>query len=292
MMVILAGGCTKVPPGYVGIKINQYGQQKGVEDFPLHTGRVWYNPFTTDVEQFPTFMQTVIWTRSPSERGLSDESISFNSVEGASINADIACSFHILGDKVPSIYIEFRQEPHVLAHTFIRNEVRDTIVRLTSVLKAMDILGTGKAKLLDDIKLELNSRLNEKGIIFDLIAFSGDMRVDARVTDSINQVIQQTQQAIQAELKVRQTKAEADQAVAKADGEKRSSIERAEGEAQSTLIKAKQQSEANRIINESLTPTLVQWEAVKTWDGKMPQVTGNATPFISLGTIQQVPPSK
>jgi hypothetical protein len=38
-------GCAKtIPPGHVGIVVNQYGSQKGVADFPLKTGRVWYNP--------------------------------------------------------------------------------------------------------------------------------------------------------------------------------------------------------------------------------------------------------
>src|SRR3989344_2786291 len=60
-------GCTKVEPGYVGIKVNQYGSQRGVEDFPIVTGRVLYNPFTEDVYKFPTFLQNVVWTQNEAE---------------------------------------------------------------------------------------------------------------------------------------------------------------------------------------------------------------------------------
>ena len=36
-----------------------YGSDKGVQDVSLVTGRVWYNPFTEEVHEVPTFVQTV-----------------------------------------------------------------------------------------------------------------------------------------------------------------------------------------------------------------------------------------
>lgn len=286
-VVGLFTGCTKVPPGYVGIKVNQFGNQKGVEDFPLQTGAVWYNPFTTDVEKFPTFMQTVIWTKTHSEGNPADESISFNSIEGAAINADVACSLRMEGTKVPHIYIEFRQHPEVLMHTYIRNEVRDVINRTASRLKAMEILGTEKSKFLDDVKKELNARLTPKGFTFDLIAFSGDLRVDQRVTESINAVIQQTQDAIKAEQKVKQIEAEALQTKAKADGEKNAAIAKSEGEATAIANKAKAQAAANELVAASLAknPLVLQSIALDKWNGVLPTVTSGAIPFISVGSV-------
>lgn len=278
-------GCSKVPPGYVGIKVNQFGSQKGVDDFPLQTGMVWYNPFTTDVEKFPTFMQTVIWTQSRTEGSPTDESISFNSVEAAAINADVACSLKIDAAKVPHIYIEFRQHPEVLMHTYIRNEVRDVLNRTASTMKAMQILGTEKSLFLDNVKKELNTRLNPKGFSIDLIAFSGELRVDKRVTESINAVIQQTQDAIKAEQKVKQVEAEALQAKAKAEGEKQAAIAKAEGEAMATTTKAKAQADANKIVGDSLAqnPLVLQSLALEKWDGKLPYVNGGGTlPFINI----------
>ena len=34
---------SNTPSGTV-IKVNLYGNQRGVEDFPIRTGRVWFNP--------------------------------------------------------------------------------------------------------------------------------------------------------------------------------------------------------------------------------------------------------
>ena len=43
------GVCTKVEPGYVGIKVDNWGSQKGVQDYPLKTDMVIYNPLTEDM---------------------------------------------------------------------------------------------------------------------------------------------------------------------------------------------------------------------------------------------------
>jgi hypothetical protein len=47
-------------------------------------------------------------------------------------------------------------------------------------------------------------------------------------------------------------------------------------------VDAEGQAKANAILNASLTPTLVQWQEILKWDGKLPQVTGGASPFVSL----------
>ena len=48
------------------------------------------------------------------------------------------------------------------------------------------------------------------------------------------------------------------------------------------LIKAKAQAEANHLLTQSLSNNLVQYKAIEKWNGVMPQVTGNNTPFIDL----------
>ena len=49
----------RVDAGYEGIKVNLYGSDKGVDDAVLVTGAVWYNPFTQEVYEYPTFVQTI-----------------------------------------------------------------------------------------------------------------------------------------------------------------------------------------------------------------------------------------
>lgn len=83
-------GCSTVGPGYAGIKVNYYGSDRGVQTYPIVTGRVWYNPISETVLDYPTFVQTAVWTASAHEGSPNNEEISFNSKEGLVINGDIS----------------------------------------------------------------------------------------------------------------------------------------------------------------------------------------------------------
>ena len=53
-------------------------------------------------------------------------------------------------------------------------------------------------------------------------------------------------------------------------------ITNAEAEAQKTAIKAEAQAEANKKIAESLSDTLIEYQKIQKWDGKLPMVTGSS----------------
>ena len=284
VLMMGATGCTRIEPGWVGIKVNQAGSDKGVENYPLQTGWVFYFPPTTRVYEYPTFQQNVIWCASPNEGRSMDESISFNCKGGAAITADVSMSGKFVTDKVPQIFVKFRSQPDVIVHTYLRNEVRDALGRIGAKYDPMEVIGEKRGQCLDEIKTEVKSRVGDWWTI-DYITFANKLRVDEKIETAINSIIAQKQQTQQSELKVQQTKAEADQKVATSDGEKRSKINVAEGEAQSILIKAKAQADANNLIAESLAknPLVLQSIALDKWDGKLPQVTGGgALPFINV----------
>ncbi|HYL59586.1 MAG TPA: hypothetical protein VEU51_11995, partial [Candidatus Acidoferrales bacterium] len=109
---------------------------------------------------------------------------------------------------------------------------------------------------------------------FDTISFTSGLRVPPQVEESINAAIEATQRAVQAQNKVAQSRAEAEQRVAEANGI-----------AQSIMIKAKAQSDANNLLNASLSPMLIQYEALQKWNGIMPEVTGGAMPFINMDSL-------
>ena len=275
VMLLGAGGCTKVEPGYVGIKVKLYGRQRGVQDYPIVTGRVWYNPWTEEIYQFPTFLQNVVWTRSPNEGSPADESITFNSREGAIINADVGLSYAFDGNKVPELFVEFRQPAEVITNIYIRNKVRDALNREASRMSVTDIYGVKKQDLLNSVKLDLEDELAHKGIHFDTVSFTSGLRVPPQVEESINSAIEATQRAVEAQNKVAQSTAEAQQRIAEANGI-----------AQSTMIKAKAQADANQLLNSSLTPMLIQYEALQKWNGTLPQVTSGAVPFINVDQLK------
>ena len=63
------------------------------------------------------------------------------------------------------------------------------------------------------------------------------------------------------------------------ENEKKAAI----AEAEKVVAAAKGKADANRILQESITPELIQLKAVEKWDGKLPLSTsGNTLPFLEL----------
>jgi regulator of protease activity HflC (stomatin/prohibitin superfamily) len=267
-------GCTTVPPGEVGIAVNKWGSNRGVEDYPLQTGAVMYNPFSTTVYTYPTTMQSVVWTVDAKEGPSSDESITFNSIEGAMVNADVGLTYSISPDKVPALFVKFKQDADRLTHGYLRQQVRDEFTRRASKMPVAAIYGEGKQQLIDSVLGDLRRRLGPMGINIDNVSLVGAFRVDRGVAESINRTIQAKNDAISAENKVRQAEAEAAQRAASA-----------KGFADSVTIVTKAQAEANRELNSSLSPTLVRWQMIQKWDGAMPKVAG-ANPMVMVGGVE------
>lgn len=285
----LMTGCSRIEPGWVGIKVNQAGSDKGVEDYPLQTGYVFYFPLTTRIYEYPTFQQNVVWGASGHEGNGGDESISFNCKGGAAITADVSMSGKFKTEKIPYIFTKFRAEPPIIVHGYLRNEVRDALGRIAATYDPMEIIGEKRAEFLDKIKEEVSSRVGDWWVI-DYITFANKLRMDSRIEESINTIITQKQQTAASILKVQQTKAEADQKVAEADGLSRSKTAVAEGEAKAIFVKAEAQAKANLLVAQSITPGLVQYSAVEKWDGKLSQFSGGNSPipFLNIGSTNKV----
>jgi hypothetical protein len=58
---------TRIEAGHVGVEINLAGKQRGASEIPVRTGWVVYSPLTTQIIEFPTYVQTVKWTRNTDE---------------------------------------------------------------------------------------------------------------------------------------------------------------------------------------------------------------------------------
>lgn len=273
IIVSMGTACTRVDPGHVGIKVNLVGSSRGVDDLHIVTGRVFYNPWTTQVVEFPTFVQRIAWTKDPHEGSPNDESFTFNSIEGSPVNVDVAAAVQFNGDLVPDLYVEFRKEAERLVDGYVRDRIRNAFNRVGSTMEVSDIYGAGKSRLIDEVQKMVVGGLEPRGIILTDLSFIGQPRLPANVEQSISQVIEAQNQALRANEKVAQAKAEAEQVAAKAHGE-----------AQRILLEAEAKAKANRIIAQSITPQLIQFEALTKWNGTLPKVTGGAVPFINIPT--------
>ena len=181
----------RVDAGHVGIRVKLAGSSRGVDDIPVVTGWVFYNPLTEQLVMFPTSVQNIVWTKDPHEGNPHDESITFSSKEGANINADIGLSFHIEPTLAPHLYLRFRKNDLVeLANGYVRNAVREAFNVGASQLPVQDIYGSEKGKLVGDVLKRLQDQLGKDGFILDQLTFNGALRLPESVATAINRALE------------------------------------------------------------------------------------------------------
>ena len=274
LMGVLLGGlaaCSYVPAGNVGVKVNMLGGDKGVDSEVVGVGRYWLG-MNEELYLFPTFMQNYVWTAGVDEGSPNDESISFQTADGMTANADIGISYSIDPEKVSIIFQTYRRGVEEITDTFLRNMVRDALVKQASNKPIEYVYGAGKADLIAAVQKDVSDQVGSLGIIIGKIYWIGEIRLPPTVIDSINAKNAATQMAQQRQNEVAQAKAEADK-----------KIEDARGVAESILRVADAQAKANKLLADSLTAEFVQYQAITKWNGELPKMTGStAIPFIDV----------
>lgn len=263
-------GCSRVAPGECGVKVYLTGGSKGVSQEVLGPGRYWIG-FNEELHIFPTFQQNYVWTLEAADGSPNDKSITFQTNDGLSINADIGIQFMILPEHVGQVFQTYRKGIDELNDIVLRNMVRDAFVNYASNYSAEEAYSTKKAELKDSVEAYVKRTAAISGVTVDKISYIGSMRLPKEVIASLNSKITAVQEAQRKENELRS---------AVADAEKRMAAAR--GDSAAIIINARGIAEANRVINASLTPNLIAYEKIKKWDGKMPTVSGGATPIVDM----------
>lgn len=266
-------GCSKVPAGHVGVKVYLLGGSKGVDSEVLGVGRYWIG-WNEELYLFPTFQQTKAWTRESTKGSRDDQSFTFQTREGLSVNSDVSISYTIDPSKISVLFQRYRKGVDEITDIYLRNLVRDALVQCSCTRTVESIYGEGKNELIAEVRQKVADKMAPVGISIDMLAFIGDLRLPDTVIESINAKITATQRAQQRENELREAKAQADKQVAKAEGDAKSAKALAEGEAEAVRIRAEAQAEANAKLAKSLTQELVEYEKIRKWDGRLPQVSG------------------
>jgi len=244
------------------------GSQRGVQDFTLKTGWVWYNPFGTSILEYPTFVQTAKWTKDVNEGKPLNEEITFTNKDQMLIAADISLSYSLQAEKVPAFYVKFRSDDiDAFTHGFLRNVARDQFNETAGKYSIEQIMGDN-GPFLAEVRRKLQTSMEPVGVVIEQFGLIGAPRPPQAVIDSINAKVQAIQNASRVENEIRQSQAEAQKRIAIAEGE----------------------AKANQILTSSLTPTLIQWRqlelngrSIEKWNGQLPVYNGGGVmPFLAL----------
>jgi len=247
-LLLLLTQCTTIPPGSIGIKVNQWGTEKGVMDATECTGYVWYNPMKYDIYE----MQTTIQHKEYE----GEEGFVVNAKGGAEFHVNPIINYYVRPDQAVDVFKKYKKELRELEQGFIKVAVYDAFRIATNDFTA-DSLVNNRALFETRVRSILDKELNSNGFIIS--QFTSNLTYPDVFKKSIESKNAMVQQAQQAENQVKLAEANAKIAIANA-----------EGAAKSLLVQARAESEANRLRQQSLTQLLVQQQLLEKWDGRLP----------------------
>jgi regulator of protease activity HflC (stomatin/prohibitin superfamily) len=248
LLTTLFFSCERIDAGHVGVKVNQYGDNKGVDDVVAVTGMVFYNPFTTAIYEFPTFIQHKEYK--------GENSFIVNSKDGSEFSVSPIMNYSVQRDKVPAIFSKYRRPLEDIEEGFLKTAVYDAF-RLATNKYTADELISNRAIFEVEVRRLLDGQLLKEG--FTINQFTSNLIYPETFKKSIEAKNNAVQSALRAENEVKTAEARAKIKVATA-----------EGNAQAMLTSAKAEAEANRMKQQTLTPLLLQLEYINKWDGKLP----------------------
>lgn len=262
IITIISSACKRIDAGHVGLVVKLYGSERGVQDVTEATGWVWYNPFTTQIYEFPTFVQNVVFTRDATEGSRSNEEFRVTTKDGLVVSFDVSMNYRVAPNKAAEIFRKYRKPLEELDKTVMRNYMREAYNKVSGKYTA-EQLYENKIQFQNESEAEIKSFLEREGFVVEQVVLLNELRLPQGVVDNINAKINARQIALKKEQEVAQERAEAQK-----------EVEKAKGYAEAMRIRAEAESEYNRKLAESISPNLIEYEKIKKWNGQTPQYVG------------------
>lgn len=245
--VLLSSAATVVKPGHSGVVVT-LGK---VSDNVLAEGFHLKVPFVQRVESISNQIKVCEVQNA--------EAVS---KDLQAISSTIAVNYSIKASESDDIYRNIGNDYET---SFLLPQIQESLKSISARYTAEELI-TLRAQVGQEIKETLQAKVGDSGIIierFNIVNFT--------FSAEFNEAIEAKQVAEQNLIK---TKTEQEQAIVIAEAEAKKKIIAAEAEASAITAKAEAQAEANRKLSESLNGTIVEYEKIQKWDGKLPQVTG------------------
>lgn len=222
----------------------RYGQVMGQ---PLEEGIKFKTPFVDTIIEFDTRTRKT------------QDSVSTYTKDVQTVKLDYVLNYNLKRTAVGDVYKEVGTEyENILLAPALTGAIKETIGKWDAVE-----LVENRDKAADQILNMLKADLDAKGITISGFEIVG-LEFNHQFEEAVEQKVTAIQRAEEAKNKTVQVQEESNQKV----------------------IAAKAEAEAMRIKTQALaqSPTLVQYEAVQKWDGKLPQnIYGSAPmPFINI----------
>ncbi len=258
-----------IAPGNTGVIFNIW--TGGLRTVPQ--GIAWRLPWITRVQSYPTALRTYTMVRRSGEGSAgNDDSMDLPTKEGQHIRQDLSVTYNTTEERAAEVFRSFRgAEIEEIEATFIRRTIITVAQNAAGHMSLSEIIGNQRSELQASIEKVLDGELKKMGFHLDKVNM-GASHLPAAI-----------EAQMQAKMAAQQTALQADYELLKQETLAKAAVAKAQGEGQSVLVRAKAEAEANRLLQQSLTPLIVQRQTIDKWNGTLPQVTGGAMPFVTLG---------
>lgn len=260
---------TRIDAGHEGMRVNLYGNNKGVDDVELVTGAVWYNPITTAIYEYPTYVQTVDYAP-----------FRFNSKDGSVFTFDPTIMLSIKPGTAPEVFVKYRKELDEILEVTLVPIIQDAFKEEINARRDNDLIAN-QTEFQNAIEQKLIEELGKEN--FDVSKVTTGIQYPDALITSINA----KNKAIQEELRIineqKVAEAEAKKKITIAEGDAQVQKIIAENDAKILKIKADAEAYYNKTVSQSLSTNLIQMQALEKWDGKTPVVSGGSSTFIDAG---------
>ncbi|WP_028295227.1 SPFH domain-containing protein [Olivibacter sitiensis] len=233
---------TRIDAGNEGVLVKLYGSDKGVQDVSLVTGRVWYNPFTEEVYEFPIYVQTIDY-----------DAFTVNAKDGSVFTVDPTLSFKVREGKSPEIFKKYRKGIRDITETTLYNYIKDAF-RIEFNRYTTDSIISNRENFETAVQTNMQKVLEREG--FELEQMTSGVKYPDAITQSVDAKNRAVQEAMQVE----------------------NELKVAQARARKLIVQAEAEARANELRKQSLNQLLIQQQFIEKWDGKTP-IYGNAPAF-------------
>ncbi|MCE5234932.1 MAG: SPFH domain-containing protein [Clostridiaceae bacterium] len=265
ILSVALGSFTVIPAGHTGVVVT-FGS---VSENVLQEGIHLKIPFAQNVEQIDNRIVKLQVSTEAFSKDLQ------------TISTVLAVNYRISKSMSYSIYKEVGGG---FEDVIVIPAVNEVLKAVVAKYTASDLVAN-RSTVSAELDAQLDEMLNKRGIFvedFNIIDwdFSPEyiVAVEAKQVAEQNLIKTRTEQEQQTVI----AQAEAERQVIAANARAQSALIAAEAEAKRIVMEAEAQAEANRKLAESLDESVIEYQKIQKWDGKLPYVTGEANPFVDV----------
>jgi regulator of protease activity HflC (stomatin/prohibitin superfamily) len=182
------------------------------------------------------------------------------SLDLQNVSTTVATNWHILPADAEWVYQHIGNEPD-LVDKIIRPAISNSVKAVTAHYNAEDLI-VHRDQVRDQIQSQITSELQPYRVVVDSVNIT-----DFHFSDEFAQAIERKQVAQQRALQAQYE------------------LQQARVLAQQRVVEAEAQSQAQKLLQQTLTPELIQQQAIAKWDGHLPAVVGGKGVLPMIGNI-------